>query len=151
MSDADDIAALRITIEEMLDTATIERLGVDDSRDINTCLVRICSELSAQTARADALEALNATMHERISGLVAEIAQVKEERDNLAEWKRQQLLVTAWWAEVDAAVRKHPECRLGESVVARALHMIRERDALVAGIEKLVADHAERMAFANTR
>jgi chromosome segregation ATPase len=179
VSDADDIAALRITIEEMLDAATIERLGVDDSRDIHTCVLRICSELrsveaerdrlhrsldnfinsnanlseqlSAQTARADALEALNATMHERISGLVAEIAQAKEERDNLAEWKRQQLLVTAWWAEVDAAVRKHPECRLGESVVARALHMIRERDALVAGIEKLVADHAERMAFANTR
>jgi hypothetical protein len=81
VSDADDIAALRITIEEMLDAATIERLGVDDSRDINTCLVRICSELSAQTARADALEALNATMHERISGLVAEIAQLKTERD----------------------------------------------------------------------
>jgi chromosome segregation ATPase len=109
VSDADDIAALRITIEEMLDAATIERLGVDDSRDIHTCVLRICSELrsveaerdrlrrsldnfinsnanlseqlSAQTARADALEALNATMHERISGLVAEIAQLKTERD----------------------------------------------------------------------
>lgn len=112
---------------------------------------RLESELSVQTARANSLEALNATMHERISGLVAEITELKQERDFLAEWKRQQLLVTAWWAEVDAAERKHPECRLGESVVARALHMIRERDALVAGIEKLVADHAERMAFANTR
>jgi chromosome segregation ATPase len=114
VSDADDIAALRITIEEMLDAATIERLGVDDSRDIHTCVLRICSELrsveaerdrlhrsldnfinsnanlseqlSAQTARAAALEALNATMHERISGLVAEIAQAKERETTLRQW-----------------------------------------------------------------
>lgn len=115
------------------------------------CSMKLEKALAAQTARADALEALNATMHERISGLVAEIAEAKEERDMLAFWKHQQLTVTAWWAEVDAAVRQHPESRLGESVSARALHLIRERDALVAGIEKLVADHAERRAFANTR
>lgn len=36
---------LRISIEEMLTPETIERIGVDASRDINTCLVRICSEV----------------------------------------------------------------------------------------------------------
>jgi hypothetical protein len=41
----DEEKNLRISIEEMLTTETIERIGCGPDRDINTCLVRICGEV----------------------------------------------------------------------------------------------------------
>lgn len=44
-TEAAQIANMRMTISEMLEDEMIERIGVDETRDINTCLVRICGQL----------------------------------------------------------------------------------------------------------
>lgn len=159
---------------------SVYRVSIPDYDGGNVISVE---QYDAQKARADTLEYLNATMHERISGLVAEIAQARElhemqmaacmtatlqntektikdrigrdnpywtqcyedvcrsvdreialrfERDDLAKWKRQYLLVESWWQQVDAAVRKRKDIRLGESVSAKALDLIEERDKYAA-------------------
>lgn len=115
------------------------------------CSIKLEKALAAQTARADGLEALNATMHERISGLVGEITELKQERDFLAEWRRQQLTVTAWWAEIDAAVRKRKDIRIGELVSAKAIELIEERDKFATLAEEMARTCEQyRRAFVAT-
>lgn len=44
-------------------------------------------------------------------------------------WKKSQLAVTDWWAEVDAFVRCHPKSFVGDSVSGNALMLLRSGDA----------------------
>ncbi len=46
---------LRITIEEMLSSATIKELGCDNP-DVNICVVRICGEVNRLEDRVSSLE-----------------------------------------------------------------------------------------------
>lgn len=54
------------------------------------------------------------------------------ELERLRTWKHEQLTVTAWWNEVDDAVRKHREIKLGDTVAKAALRLIQERDSAFA-------------------
>ena len=56
--------------------------------------------------------------------------QIARQRDGLAEWKRQQMTVSQWWDEVDAKVRSHPDCIIGDSIAKSVVRFIQERDRL---------------------
>lgn len=66
-------------VAKINDTASVALSATPETKHPDT------ERLAAQTARADALEALNATMHERISGLVADIAKYAGEVQELAD------------------------------------------------------------------
>jgi len=53
---AEAVENLRISIEEMVDEKTLERIGVSRDRDINICVVRICGELTNLRDRLKARE-----------------------------------------------------------------------------------------------
>ena len=104
---------MRVAIREMLTDETIERIGVDETRDLGTCLVRICGELRAQQERANTLaQRLHAlglicgtTDANRFETVVDRLT---AERDQLAEWKRQQLIVNRMWDDVRDCVTRSP-------------------------------------------
>lgn len=82
------------------------------------------------------------TLRDRIAAMIAEAekkrdelwkdgnATLTHERDILARWKEEALIVMSWWNEIDAFIRAHPDCRLGDHVSHRALEFLKERDEL---------------------
>jgi hypothetical protein len=81
----------------------------------------------------------------------AELDALRAERDALAAWKKDQLTVTAWWAEIDTFVRAHPDCPLGCHVSKRALEMLQERDALRHDLEQLEKPSVDEFAVEQLR
>lgn len=67
-------------------------------------------------------------MVNKLRGAEAALAEVAAERDALARWKAEYLIVESWWHSVDKAVRKHPEALMGRTVAGTALRLIEERD-----------------------
>ncbi len=58
---------------------------------------------------------------------LARYNEVVSERDELARWKSERLMVDEWWNGVAELVRGHPSMRTGESVAKAAKRMIEER------------------------
>lgn len=54
------------------------------------------------------------------------------ERDDLARWKREMLTVVHWWQQIDDFVRAHKDILVGDSVSAKALEWLKERDEALA-------------------
>ncbi len=72
--------------------------------------------------------------HAALLTLREAVARDAEELNQLRRWKREQLTVTAWWDEIDAFVRKHPDGIVGRDVSALALEWLHERDRLKASL-----------------
>ena len=55
---------------------------------------------------------------------------LERERDQLQRWKEEMLTVWKKWDAVEAAVRKHPDCLVGQNISDTVLRFIKERDEL---------------------
>ena len=69
--------------------------------------------------------------------------QVMVERDQLARWKKEALIVEDWWKEIDTFVRAHPSLTIGAIVADEALRMLKERDVFEADRDGLRKAEAE--------
>lgn len=81
---------------------------------------RTFEDLEIQLDEIGTPNSKSGAIQDRINALV-------EQRDILAQWKHEQLTVTAWWDEVDKFVRDSGECKLGEAVAKAALRMLQRR------------------------
>ena len=69
--------------------------------------------------------------------LQTRLTAVERERDDLAQWKREALIVESWWNEIDTFVRNHPDAVVGRQVSTMALEWLKERDTLKAETKAL--------------
>lgn len=70
-----------------------------------------------------------------------EIESLRRENAVLAQWKKETLSVESWWLEVDAFVRKMPECERGKHVAKEAMRLLEGAVELREALEALYDVH----------
>ncbi len=140
------------TIESAIEEAIIEAIRLDreaDDRLTDTRLFLPVDSVRAEYAKKDEMIAGLQNSYAGVMGQLQAVCaalsfspsedrdletcarRVYAERDTLARWKREALVVQSWWRDIDDFVRQHPETKLGSIVPHRALELLRERDEVV--------------------
>jgi hypothetical protein len=78
---------------------------------------------------ADANERID-ILKDALHGQEEKLKVLQRERDGLAQWKREQLVVASWWLEVDTFVRRMPQCASGKHVSHECLRMLEDYERL---------------------
>ena len=89
---------------------------------------------ASDTPETDAKEDGHCSAASLYGTMLCHARNLERERDNLREWKRQALIIEAWWKQIDTYTRAHPSIILGEYVSHKALELLKSGDALAQSV-----------------